>query len=111
MTKALAEMREVTHRAVNALRAALATDKRPLIDTRVVDAEIDEWRPGDEIRLNPIAQDIAYSANTTDVQPQVLQLKEKNPDVVSQAWSEGLCCRSLYARAGRCEPGSRGPGR
>ncbi len=25
---------------------------------------------------------IAYSANTTDVQPQVLQLKEKNPDVV-----------------------------
>lgn len=37
VTKALAEMREVTHRAVNALRAALATDKRPLIDTRVVD--------------------------------------------------------------------------
>ena len=30
----------------------------------------------------PIAQDIAYSANTTDVQSQVLQLKEKKPDVV-----------------------------
>jgi branched-chain amino acid transport system substrate-binding protein len=29
-----------------------------------------------------IAQDIAYSANTTDVQSQVLQLKEKKPDVV-----------------------------
>lgn len=29
-----------------------------------------------------IAQDIAYSANTTDVQGQVLQLKEKKPDVV-----------------------------
>ncbi len=29
-----------------------------------------------------ITQQIAYSANTTDVQPQVLQLKEKNPDVV-----------------------------
>jgi branched-chain amino acid transport system substrate-binding protein len=29
-----------------------------------------------------IAQDIAYSANTTDVQSQVLQLKEKRPDVV-----------------------------
>jgi branched-chain amino acid transport system substrate-binding protein len=29
-----------------------------------------------------VAQVIAYSANTTDVQPQVLQLKEKNPDVV-----------------------------
>ena len=25
---------------------------------------------------------IPYSANTTDVQPQVLQLKEKNPDVL-----------------------------
>jgi len=30
----------------------------------------------------PVAQDIAYSANTTDVQSQVLQLKEKKPDVV-----------------------------
>ncbi len=30
----------------------------------------------------PITQKIAYSANSTDVQPQVLQLKEKNPDVV-----------------------------
>jgi branched-chain amino acid transport system substrate-binding protein len=30
----------------------------------------------------PIAQDIAYSANTTDVQSQVLQLKDKKPDVV-----------------------------
>ena len=30
----------------------------------------------------PIALDIAYSANTTDVQSQVLQLKEKKPDVV-----------------------------
>jgi branched-chain amino acid transport system substrate-binding protein len=29
-----------------------------------------------------IAQDIAYAANTTDVQSQVLQLKEKKPDVV-----------------------------
>ena len=29
-----------------------------------------------------ITQNIAYSANSTDVQPQVLQLKEKNPDVV-----------------------------
>src|SRR5437667_4146742 len=29
-----------------------------------------------------IAQDIAYSANTTDVQSQVLQLKDKRPDVV-----------------------------
>jgi branched-chain amino acid transport system substrate-binding protein len=32
-------------------------------------------------KLN-ISQTIAYSANSTDVQPQVLQLKEKNPDVV-----------------------------
>src|SRR5947207_672209 len=30
----------------------------------------------------PVAQDIAYSANTTDVQSQVLQLKDKKPDVV-----------------------------
>jgi branched-chain amino acid transport system substrate-binding protein len=30
----------------------------------------------------PITQNISYSANSTDVQPQVLQLKEKNPDVV-----------------------------
>ena len=30
----------------------------------------------------PIALDIAYSANTTDVQSQVLQLKDKKPDVV-----------------------------
>src|SRR3979409_1199520 len=29
-----------------------------------------------------IAQDITYSANTTDVQSQVLQLKDKQPDVV-----------------------------
>ena len=29
-----------------------------------------------------IAQDIAYTANTTDVQSQVLQLKDKKPDVV-----------------------------
>jgi branched-chain amino acid transport system substrate-binding protein len=29
-----------------------------------------------------VGQMIAYSANSTDVQPQVLQLKEKNPDVV-----------------------------
>jgi branched-chain amino acid transport system substrate-binding protein len=29
-----------------------------------------------------ISQKISYSANSTDVQPQVLQLKEKNPDVV-----------------------------
>src|ERR1700730_12583637 len=30
----------------------------------------------------PVTQKIAYSANSTDVQPQVLQLKEKNPDVL-----------------------------
>jgi branched-chain amino acid transport system substrate-binding protein len=29
-----------------------------------------------------VSQKISYSANSTDVQPQVLQLKEKNPDVV-----------------------------
>lgn len=29
----------------------------------------------------PVTQKIAYSANSSDVQPQVLQLKEKNPDV------------------------------
>src|SRR4030095_11160785 len=29
-----------------------------------------------------VSQKIAYSANSSDVQPQVLQLKEKNPDVV-----------------------------
>ena len=29
-----------------------------------------------------VSQHIPYSANTTDVQPQVLQMKEKNPDVV-----------------------------
>ena len=29
-----------------------------------------------------ISQKIAYSANSSDVQPQVLQLKEKNPDVL-----------------------------
>src|SRR5476649_1737209 len=29
-----------------------------------------------------VTQNISYSANSTDVQPQVLQLKEKNPDVV-----------------------------
>jgi branched-chain amino acid transport system substrate-binding protein len=29
-----------------------------------------------------ITQNISYSANSTDVQPQVLQLKEKNPDVL-----------------------------
>jgi branched-chain amino acid transport system substrate-binding protein len=30
----------------------------------------------------PISQKISYSANSSDVQPQVLQLKEKNPDVL-----------------------------
>jgi branched-chain amino acid transport system substrate-binding protein len=43
-----------------------------------------------------IAQDIAYSANTTDVQSQVLQLKEKKPDVVIM-----VCYQSdaiLYAK-------------
>jgi branched-chain amino acid transport system substrate-binding protein len=30
----------------------------------------------------PITADISYGANTTDVSPQVLQLKEKNPDAV-----------------------------
>ena len=29
-----------------------------------------------------VTQDIAYSANTSDVQSQVLQLKDKNPDVL-----------------------------
>jgi branched-chain amino acid transport system substrate-binding protein len=29
-----------------------------------------------------VSQNISYSANSTDVQPQVLQMKEKNPDVV-----------------------------
>jgi len=29
----------------------------------------------------PVTQKIAYSANSSDVQPQVLQLKEKNPEV------------------------------
>ena len=29
-----------------------------------------------------VSQHIPYSANTTDVQPQLLQMKEKNPDVV-----------------------------
>ena len=29
-----------------------------------------------------VSMQIAYSANTTDVQPQVLQMKDKNPDVV-----------------------------
>src|ERR1700710_3296967 len=43
-----------------------------------------------------IAQDIAYSANTTDVQSQVLQLKDKQPDVVIM-----VCYQSdaiLYAK-------------
>jgi len=35
--KALVEMREMTHRAVDALRTALATEGRPLIDRRVID--------------------------------------------------------------------------
>ncbi len=35
--KALADMREVTHRAIDALRAALAEDRRSLVDKRVVD--------------------------------------------------------------------------
>ncbi|MGZ5911512.1 MAG: ABC transporter substrate-binding protein [Reyranella sp.] len=30
----------------------------------------------------PVTQNISYSANSTDVQPQVLQLKEKNPDAL-----------------------------
>ena len=37
VTKALADMREMTHRAVDALRAALAEDRRSLVDKRVVD--------------------------------------------------------------------------
>lgn len=37
VSKALVEMREMTHRAVDALRAALATEGRPLIDRRVID--------------------------------------------------------------------------
>jgi branched-chain amino acid transport system substrate-binding protein len=43
-----------------------------------------------------IAQDIAYNANTTDVQSQVLQLKDKKPDVVIM-----VCYQSdaiLYAK-------------
>ncbi|WIM10362.1 ABC transporter substrate-binding protein [Enhydrobacter sp.] len=34
----------------------------------------------DKDKLN-VSMKVAYSANSTDVQPQVLQLKEKNPDV------------------------------
>ena len=34
-----------------------------------------------KVGLN-VSQHIPYSANTTDVQPQLLQMKEKNPDVV-----------------------------
>ena len=37
VTTALAEMRERTHRAVDALRAALADDRRSLVDKRVID--------------------------------------------------------------------------
>ena len=37
VTKALADMREMTHRAVDALRTALGEDRRPLVDKRVVD--------------------------------------------------------------------------
>ena len=37
ITKALADMRETTHRAVDALRAALAQDRRSLVDMRVID--------------------------------------------------------------------------
>src|SRR6201991_4052511 len=43
-----------------------------------------------------IAQDISYSANTTDVQSQVLQLKDKKPDVIIM-----VCYQSdaiLYAK-------------
>jgi uncharacterized protein YllA (UPF0747 family) len=35
--KALVDMRDLTHRAVDAVRAALAEDRRPLVDQRVVD--------------------------------------------------------------------------
>jgi bacillithiol synthase len=37
VTKALVDMREMTHRAVDALRAALAEDRGTLVDKRVVD--------------------------------------------------------------------------
>lgn len=37
VTEALMDMREMTHRAIDALRAALANDRRPLVDRRVVD--------------------------------------------------------------------------
>ena len=35
--KAIVDMREMTHRAVDAVRAALGEDRRPLVDKRVVD--------------------------------------------------------------------------
>ena len=35
--KALVDMREMTHRAIDALRGALADDRKPLVDKRVVD--------------------------------------------------------------------------
>ncbi len=37
VTTALVDAREMTHRAIDALRAALAEDRRPLVDKRVVD--------------------------------------------------------------------------
>jgi uncharacterized protein YllA (UPF0747 family) len=37
VTKALVDMREMTHRAVDALRAALTEERAPLVDKRVVD--------------------------------------------------------------------------
>ncbi len=45
-----------------------------------------------------VSLQIAYSANTTDVQPQVLQMKEKNPDVVifiSYTWDAILYAKTL----------------
>ena len=37
VTQAIVDMRETAHRAVDALRAVLATDQRPLVDKRVID--------------------------------------------------------------------------
>ena len=49
-----------------------------------------------------IAQDIAYAANATDVQSQVLQLKEKKPDVVIMITytSDAILYRQDHAGAG-----------
>src|SRR3982751_1967351 len=53
----------------------------------------------------PIAQDIAYSANTTDVQSQVLQLKDKKPDVVIMiSYTSDAILSAKTFRALDCRP-------